>query len=115
MTKDTAPKMRKIVSFNNLSLELQEELKHKYPYGFTEAMMRIDRGPGDFFYAVVLETEEVNYLVKIDVKIDGQLDEEEDKGYVDYDIKGADDLADEEDEEEDRRSSSAADDESDDE
>mgnify|MGYP003623892661 CR=1 FL=1 len=94
MIKDVKPKKRVVTSFHNLPVELQEELKKKYPYGFTEAMIRIDKGAGDFFYAVVLETEEVSYLVKIDVKIDGSLDEEEDKEYYDDEIKGADDLAD---------------------
>lgn len=57
-------------------------------------MIRIDKGPGDFFYAVVFETEDTNYLVKVDVKIDGNPDEEDDKDYYDDDIKGADDIAD---------------------
>ncbi len=92
-------KKRVVVSFNNLPAELQSELKLRYPHGFTEAMIRIDKGPGDFFYAVVFEKEDVSYLVKIDVKVDGQLDEEEDKGYYDDEIKGADELADETDEE----------------
>ncbi|MFI3279669.1 MAG: hypothetical protein SNG49_06765 [Rikenellaceae bacterium] len=49
---------------------MQEEVKAKYPLGFSDAMMRIDKPNGDFFYAVSYETEEIVYLVKIDVKID---------------------------------------------
>lgn len=93
-TGNTNNKKRVVVSYHNLSPELQAELKKKYPYGFTESMIRIEKGPGDFFYAVVLETEDTNYLVKVDVKVDGGQDEEEDKEYYDDDIKGADDIAD---------------------
>ena len=56
--------------------------------------MRIDKPNGEFFYAVHFETDEINYLVKIDVKIDDRADDDEDKDYYDDDIKGADDLQD---------------------
>ena len=87
-------KKRLVVSLKNMTPELQEEVKALYPAGFSDAMMRVDKPNGDFFYAVPFETEEVSYLVKIDVKIDELTDEEEDKDYFDDEIKGADDLAD---------------------
>lgn len=75
MTKTTENKTKKrlIISQHNLPQELQEQLRLQYPNGFTDAMIRIDKGPGDFFYAVVLETEDINYLVKVDVKIDDDI------------------------------------------
>lgn len=85
------PKKRVVVSYKNLSPELQEEVKKQYPNGYTDSMLRIDKGPGDFFYAIMLETEDVSYLVKVDVKVDDQLDEEEDKDYYNDDIKDTDD------------------------
>ncbi len=94
-------KKRVVISYKNLSEELQAELKKAYPAGFTDKMIRIDKGPGDFFYAVTLETEEYIYLVKIDVKIDTKVEEEEEKGYYDDDhIEGADEINDEENDEE---------------
>lgn len=102
MVKDQKNKKRVAISYHNLSQELQDALKARYPLGFTEEMIRIDKGPGDFFYAVVLETEEINYLVKIDVKIDdGNNMEEEEKDYYDEDIKGAEDISDTSDEDDD--------------
>lgn len=87
-------KKRVVVSYNNLSPEMQAELKKAYPLGFTESMIRIEKGPGDFFYAVVFETPEVNYLVKVDVKVDGGgHEEDDDKDFYDDDIKGADDIS----------------------
>ena len=85
-------KKRLVTSFNNLAPELQEAVKAAYPLGYTDYMMRIDKPNGDFFFAVPFETEEISYLVKIDVKIDDMSHEEEDKDYYDDDLKGADEL-----------------------
>ena len=86
-------KKRLVVSFNNMAPELQEEVKAAYPAGYTDFMMRIDKPNGDFFFAVPFETEEISYLVKIDVKIDDAPNEDDDKDYYDDDLKGADELA----------------------
>lgn len=93
-------KKRIVTNYNSLPLELQEELKKLHPTGFTDSMIRIDKPSGDFFYAVRLETSDISYLVKIDVKIDDQVEEEEDKDYFDDDIKGADEIADSSDDDE---------------
>ncbi|MBQ5692924.1 MAG: hypothetical protein IIW50_02285 [Alistipes sp.] len=97
-------KKRSIVSFNNLPVELQEAVKIAYPEGFYDSMIRVEKPNGDFFYAVTFETEEISYLVKIDVKIDELTDEEDDKEYYDDEIKGADQIQDDEEEEERRPS-----------
>ena len=84
-TKQNTAKKHIVTSFHNLSAELQEAVREKYPLGFTDAI-------GDFFYAVPFDTDEVAYLVKIDVKIDNGATEEDDKDYYDDEIKGADEL-----------------------
>ena len=86
-------KKRLVTSFNNLAPELQEAVKAAYPLGYTDYMMRIDKPNGDFFFAVPFETEEISYLVKIDVKIDEAPTDDDDKDYYDDDLKGADELA----------------------
>ncbi len=80
-------KRRIVTSINNLSQELQDLVKEKYPTGYTEAMMRIEKPNGDFFYAVPYSTQEVDYLVKINVKIDEVRHDDDDKGLFDDDIK----------------------------
>ncbi len=70
MTPQRVTKKRLVTSFQNLTPELQAQVKEFYPLGFTDARMRIDKPNGDFFYAVPFETEEIFYLVKINVKID---------------------------------------------
>ncbi|MDE5622392.1 MAG: hypothetical protein K2I59_05330, partial [Alistipes sp.] len=56
--------------------------------------MRVDKPNGDFFYAVPFDTDEVAYLVKIDVRIDDGSQDDSDQDYYDDEIKGADDLQD---------------------
>lgn len=84
-------KKRVVVSYKNLTPELQEEIKKQYPNGYTDSMLRVDKGPGNFFYAIMLETEEVSYLVKVDVKVDDQVEDEDDKDYYSDEIKETDD------------------------
>ena len=87
-------KKRLVTSFNNLTAEQQEEVKTLYPRGFAEVMTRIDKPNGDFFYVVPYETDEVSYLVKIDVKIDDSTDDVDDDFYGDDELKGADEIQD---------------------
>lgn len=88
-------KKRLVTSFNNLTAEQQEAVKELYPRGYAEVMTRIDKPNGDFFYVVPYETEEVSYLVKIEVKIDDGVEEDgADDFYGDDEIKGADELVD---------------------
>ena len=94
MTKQHIVKKHIVTSYRNLSPEMQEAVKAKYPTGFTDAMMRVDKPNGDFFYAVPFDTDDVAYLVKIDVKIDDGIEDEDDKDYYDDDLKGADELPD---------------------
>ena len=49
MAKQNTAKKHIVTSFHNLSAELQDEVKEKYPLGFTDAMMRVDKPNGDFF------------------------------------------------------------------
>ena len=94
MTKETGKK-HLVASFNNLAPELQDKIKELYPLGFAEAMMRVDKPNGDFFYVVPFETDEVSYMVKIDVKVDDGSEDEDDKDYYDDDeLKGADEIQD---------------------
>ena len=92
MAKQNIVKKHIATSFHNLSPELQEAVKAKYPLGFTDAMIRVDKPNGDFFYAVPYDTDEIAYMVKVDVKIDDNSHEDDDKDYYDDEIKGADDI-----------------------
>lgn len=92
MTERNTTRRHIVTSFQNLSPEMQEAVRQKYPQGFTDVMMRVDKPNGDFFYSVPYDTDEVAYLVKIDVKIDDNSHEDDEKDYYDDEIKGADEL-----------------------
>jgi hypothetical protein len=59
-----------VVSYKNLSPDLQELLRLKYPTGWNDYVIKVNKSETDFFHAVMLETDETSYLVKVDVKID---------------------------------------------
>ncbi len=102
MALKKAPKKRLVTSLNNLPADILALVNEKYTNGYTEAMMRIEKPNGDFFYAVPFETEEVDYLVKINVKVDVK-GHNDDKDIFGDDLKGADDIQTEEEEEEEPR------------
>lgn len=77
LDKKQSAKKKVIVSQKNLPPEVLELLKEKYPKGFSDALMKIDKGNGQFFYAVSLDTDEVSYLIKVDVKIDTEMEQVE--------------------------------------
>ena len=87
-------KKRVAISYKNLSPELRDEVKKQYPTGYTDHMIRIDKGPGDFFYAIVLETEDTSYLIKVDVKVDDQVEEDDKDFFGDDEIKDNDEIID---------------------
>lgn len=102
--KNAMAKKRVVTSYANLTSELMSAFKQRYPFGYTDFMIRIDKPSGDFFYAVMLETEEINYLVKVNVKIDTKPEEELEKDFYGEDegdeIKGADEIPDSDDSDE---------------
>lgn len=63
-------KKRVIVSFKNLKPDVLEALKEEYPEGYENQVMKIDKGNGEFFYAIKLDYQDTRYMVKVDVKVD---------------------------------------------
>lgn len=86
-------KKRAVVSYANMSPELANAFKEKYPRGYADYMgdiFKVDKPDGSFFYAISLEIPEAIYLIKIDVKIDDYEDVENDIfGDGDADADGA--------------------------
>lgn len=72
MDNDTQVK-RAIVSYDNMSQELADAFREKYPRGYSDYLInikKIEKPNGDYFYAVPVEIPGVDYLVKIKVKED---------------------------------------------
>jgi hypothetical protein len=75
--KPPTGKKKLVVSYKNLSQELATLLKETYPKGYSEDLIKVNKGNGEFFYAVTLNTEAADYLIKVDVKIDSEIEEVE--------------------------------------
>ena len=66
-------KKRHVVSYENMSPELQAAFNEKYPKGFQDYLGDVVKYPkpdGSHFYAVTVEIPDAIYLVKIQVKTD---------------------------------------------
>lgn len=67
------PRKRAVISYDNMSPELQAAFKEKYPRGYADYMgdlFKVDKPDGSSFYAVEVDIPDAVYLVKIDVDID---------------------------------------------
>ncbi|MDR0687719.1 MAG: hypothetical protein LBF55_03410 [Prevotellaceae bacterium] len=89
-------KRRVVVSFKNLTPELLELLREKYPNGWNDYVIKVNKSETDFFHAVMLETDEASYLVKVDVKIDARPKDDDDilDSVISPTVDSADDIAD---------------------
>ena len=79
--KSASPIKRAVVSYENMSAELQAAFKEKYPKGYADYMgdiFKVDKPDGSSFYAVSVEIPGAIYLVKISVKVDDYEDVEKD-------------------------------------
>lgn len=70
-----------IISYDKTSDEIKLLLAERYPDGYANYIIKYPKPDGTFFFAVSLDTDEANYLIKVDVKIDNVFsDSDFDKG-----------------------------------
>ena len=84
-------KKRLVISYKNCPAEVVQAIKEKYPLGYGDAIIKVQKPNGDFFHAITIDFEDVSYLVKVDVKIDNLTEEEFEKQFganVDDDTGG---------------------------
>jgi len=74
--KTSVPK-NVIVSYNKISDELKLELIKKYPDGYTNYVHRYPRPNGEFFFAIPLDVGDMHYMIKVEVKVDNLITEDE--------------------------------------
>ena len=72
-------KKRIVVSYKNCPAEILQAIKEKYPAGYGDAIIKVQKPNGEFFHAITIDSEDINYLVKVDVKIDHLTEEEFEK------------------------------------
>jgi hypothetical protein len=74
-------KKRLVVSYKNCSEEVLEAIKKKYPNGYNDFVIKVQKPNNDFFYAITVDAADASYLVKVDVKIDNLTEEEFEKEF----------------------------------
>ena len=74
-------KKRLVISYKNCPAEVIQAIKEKYPFGYGDAIIKVQKPSGDFFHAITIDFEDVSYLVKVDVKIDNLTEEEFEKQF----------------------------------
>jgi hypothetical protein len=74
-------KKKLVVNYKNCPEEVLEAIKKKYPNGYSDYVMKVQKPSGDFFYAITVDTADASYLIKVDVKIDNLTEEEFEKEF----------------------------------
>ena len=89
-------KKRLVLSYKNCPVEVIQAIKEKYPLGYGDEIIKVQKPNGEFFHAITIDFEDISYLVKVDVKIDNLTEEEfekqfgstaDDTGASDFDAK----------------------------
>lgn len=88
-----------IINYANVSPELMEAIRKKYPLGWINHTIKVPTPGGAFFFAITLDTEEASYLIKVPVKVDTKTDKDEDFFSSVLDLKETDEKEEEEDDE----------------
>ncbi len=82
-------KKRSIVSFHNLPEAAQELFKEKYGNSYGDFVQKITKPNNEIMYVVPLETEDAYYMIKVEVRVDAKMsDDEFDKQLADIDSFG---------------------------
>jgi len=74
-------KKRLVVSYKNCTEEVIDAIKKKYPNGYNDFFIKVQKPNNEFFYAITVDTADASYLVKVDVKIDNLTEEEFEKEF----------------------------------
>jgi hypothetical protein len=101
-------KKRAIVTYEKLSEEMRDRLEEAFPEGFGGAMTQVSTPTGELMDAVLWETDEMIYLVKLNkvkqknvvLPVDDEEEEEDFDDIPEEDVKGEEDSADDDDDDE---------------
>ncbi len=101
-------KKRAIVSYDKLTIDQKKQLSIAFPDGFSEGMTQIKTPTGEILDALLWETEEVIYLIKLNKPVvkpikavadEDDDDEDDDFEEVAVDVKDVEDDVEDEEEE----------------
>ncbi len=63
-------KKRVIKNIDKISDEVREAIREKYPEGWHNQVIRVNKGDNTFFHAITVDTEDTSYMIKVNVKVD---------------------------------------------
>ncbi len=73
------PKKKVVISIENAPKPVLEAIAKKYPDGWQNFVIKIEKCPDNFFHAITVDLEDSSYLIKVPVKIDTKIEEEIEK------------------------------------
>lgn len=85
-------KKRAIVAYENLTADQKKKLSREFPDGFQGQLTEIKKPTGEILDALIWETEEVIYLVKMSKALSIMLDDDDDDDYNSYDDDEVDEV-----------------------
>lgn len=86
-------KRRAIISYEKLTLEQKKKLEKEFPEGFLGNLTTIKSPTGEVMDALIWETEEIIYLVKINkAAYTSSLEDDDDDDFVDDELEGEGDV-----------------------
>lgn len=80
-------KKRVIKRMENLTGDLMEALKEKYPDGWFNHITKVHKGNNEFFHAINLDLGDTTYLIRVNVKIDKKSELEKEDNYPPEEMK----------------------------
>ncbi|HZK08052.1 MAG TPA: hypothetical protein VFC92_07605 [Bacteroidales bacterium] len=69
MEKKTEKK-RVIKNIDTISDEVKEAIRAKYPDGWGNHVLRVNKGNNEFFHVITIDTEDTSYMIRVNVKVD---------------------------------------------
>jgi len=66
-----------IINYQNVSPELMEAIRKKYPLGWVNHTIKVKTGGDAFFFAITIDTDDTSYLIKVPVKIDNKSEKDD--------------------------------------
>ncbi|NVO18288.1 MAG: hypothetical protein HXX13_01225 [Bacteroidetes bacterium] len=86
-----------IINYANVSPELMEAIRKKYPLGWVNHTIKVKSGGDSFFFAITVDTDEASYLIKVPVKVDNKSEKDDEDFFEETsDVKESGDVAEEE-------------------
>jgi hypothetical protein len=63
-------KKRVIKSIENITEDVMQAIKKKYPDGWSNHVQRITKGNNEFMHVITVDTDDISYMIKVKVKVD---------------------------------------------